>query len=436
MSDPLVPNYKKNVGRLVTDRFDFESHKEGTDFRHQAGQIDLFPKIVIDGNTKENVQDAISSLANVIYSPSLPDATISSKGVIKINGDISGTADTITVSSIQGKPISTLVPSAGQSLIWDGVSWTPTTLSGIFTASQDLAGNNLNQQVIQISGDISGNVLIPANNLIFSETSIPSISQSYASSTDGVDLTLTAQSALGNGGNVVISGGYAGLDNAPGGVKLSVDNHNSTMIQATKFSDGRRVLSLLGESDDGEVPDGDLVLYIKEAADEPSSGSPTGGVLLYCNNGQLNILESTGNQFVVGSMQNPNIWGYLDSGNQVYSTRTSSQTTTNTANNIFSYLMPNNSSVYVDVTMIGKQVGSSNSSQISMFLGYSIDSSGGATPMGSLSAYDYRDTGAPASGWDAGDIVNSGATLLIKTGFNAATTINWFAVVKLSIIAD
>jgi hypothetical protein len=40
-NNPQIPNYKPGVGRLVTDRYDFENHVEGNAFRHNALAIDM-----------------------------------------------------------------------------------------------------------------------------------------------------------------------------------------------------------------------------------------------------------------------------------------------------------------------------------------------------------------------------------------------------------
>ncbi len=46
---PLLPNYKKDIGRLATDRYDFQNHIEGIAFRHKAKQIDLEPVLLLSG---------------------------------------------------------------------------------------------------------------------------------------------------------------------------------------------------------------------------------------------------------------------------------------------------------------------------------------------------------------------------------------------------
>lgn len=436
MTNPLVPNYKKDVGRLVADRYDFEKHLNGTDFRHVAGQIDLFPTVVVDGYAKTTVQDAISALSEVIYAPSVPDATPTSLGVIQLDGDISGTAYNISVVKIQGKPISTLIPSTGQVLSWNGSYWAPSNPTNSFSAGLDLYGNNVAQSVIQISGNSSGDVSVPASTFNFSEASTPIFNQQDATLTSGSDFTITAQNSVaGDGGNVLISGGFA-PSGTPGGVVLSVNDNTSQMVQVSQFSDSRRVVALFGDSQvtDGDIPDGDMMLYIKDAASDPISGNPYQGVLVYSNGGKLNVKQSDGTDIIVGSIPNPSIWG--NSGEQTYTVRRKRQTVTNSPVTAFSYLMPNNSSVKVDVIVVAKEVGSDESYQVNMSAGYSIDSFGTVTVLGSTTSYDIRNTGGISASWSTPNITNTGPIVNVITGHYSLTTINWLMITQLSIVGD
>lgn len=60
------PNFKPGVGRLATDRYDFQSHLEGTnptgktDFRHTADQIDIIPIPNLGSGT--NIDDVLNNL--------------------------------------------------------------------------------------------------------------------------------------------------------------------------------------------------------------------------------------------------------------------------------------------------------------------------------------------------------------------------------------
>lgn len=72
MTNP-PPNFKPGVGRLATDRYDFESHLEGhnppgfTNFRHTADQTDMNPPVIGGATT---VQDSFENVASFIAAQS------------------------------------------------------------------------------------------------------------------------------------------------------------------------------------------------------------------------------------------------------------------------------------------------------------------------------------------------------------------------------
>jgi len=134
----MDPTYKKGTGRLATDRYDFQSHVDGTDFRQNANTIDLSPPVTVGISNKNTVQEAVEALAAIAYPPTLSDATTTSKGVIKLDGDLGGgivgTADLPRVTGLYGKTISSSVGAAlntGTILFWDGSVWTPTRIGQV-----------------------------------------------------------------------------------------------------------------------------------------------------------------------------------------------------------------------------------------------------------------------------------------------------------------
>lgn len=180
---PNTPNFNPGNGsRLVTDRYDFEAHLEGTNppyasnFRHKANQVDMSPLVTISGQQPTNVQAAIALLAEAA-APFLEPATTTSLGIVQLSGDISGTATNVKVVSIQGNPISTLPPSVGQVLTWQGSFWAPQiggsgppsglaggdlsgtypnpTVAKINTASVPAAGSLTTGNMLQVSGGSS-----------------------------------------------------------------------------------------------------------------------------------------------------------------------------------------------------------------------------------------------------------------------------------------
>ena len=139
---PITPNFNPNVGRLVTDRYDFQTHVNGTSyinangdtisFRHQANQIDVVPTVIIGGDGYTNVQSALQAFAQIIFPVPVLPATTTAYGTIILGGDLLGIGSTAAapiVGKIQGRPIANVSPTTGQLLTWSGSAWTPTSLT-------------------------------------------------------------------------------------------------------------------------------------------------------------------------------------------------------------------------------------------------------------------------------------------------------------------
>lgn len=62
------PTYISPHGGLATNRYDFESHIQGTAFRHNSNQIDVNPTVTIQGTPYSNVDGALNGIANYIAS--------------------------------------------------------------------------------------------------------------------------------------------------------------------------------------------------------------------------------------------------------------------------------------------------------------------------------------------------------------------------------
>ncbi len=157
---PQTPNFKPGVGKLATDRYDFQSHLDGTNFRHKAGQIDLSPAITIGSATFTDVQSVIAELAGTVVVPTVPNATTTSTGVIQLAGDIGGTATSIKVLQINGTPLASFAGlTSGQVLQWNGSTWinapfTSATGSqlGAIVLGGDLAGTGSSASAPRVSG--------------------------------------------------------------------------------------------------------------------------------------------------------------------------------------------------------------------------------------------------------------------------------------------
>lgn len=187
MTDPLVPNFNPGVGRLATDRFDFQDHIDGYDFRHNATSIDLIPAVSIV-TPKSNVYDAIVALRDALTVPIVPDATTVSKGIIQLSGDIGGTATSVDVLAIRGFPIAATPPTLNYVLTWNGSVWSPAPVSSGFVFAGDVTGNASATVVEKINGKPVSAAAPALNNLL------------VWSGTEWVPSTITAGLSLYGGG--------------------------------------------------------------------------------------------------------------------------------------------------------------------------------------------------------------------------------------------
>src|SRR5665213_3240898 len=100
MSNPIAPNFNpQSGGQLAVNRYEYQTHINGTGDRHNATQIDLSPSVVIGGNTLTTTQEAINALA-IIIAPAVPVlATAGAPGQIQLSpsGDLGGTALNVQV---------------------------------------------------------------------------------------------------------------------------------------------------------------------------------------------------------------------------------------------------------------------------------------------------------------------------------------------------
>jgi hypothetical protein len=454
MSNPLIPNFNPEIGRLVTDRYDFQKHIDGEDFRQNALSIDLIPTLVVDGYEKTNVYDALTALIGVVTPPTIQDATFATKGILKLAGDLGGSADNVVVTRIQGYPISTIAPSDTYVLAWDGYTnvWKPTPSTNAFLANGDLSGNNIFQNVVSLTGTgTSPNRILTSyfDIMRFNTGTFPTITQTTTGTAHGTNLTIAAQSASGtnkNGGDVIILGGAPGPGGlgTKGGVKIQLiptvmTPDGSTMIQAREVAPGRRVLGLVNQNgiQDSYMPTGtgDMVVYVGNAATTPSA-NPQNGFILYSLSGQPYVRDVLGNDYQIGSIPNPSIWG--TSGQQTYTNRSFNSTTNATPAIAFSISLNQpqfiNSSIKVDVVVVGKEIGSNiNAAQYNLTIGYITNSLGQAVAIGTVTNADARTSGI-ANTWAVPTISISGlTTLVVSTGALAATNINWMVVTQMII---
>ena len=432
MSNPLVPNYKKNVGRLVTDRYDFEDHVNGANFRHNADNIDLNPALSINSVPVNNVQSALNELSLVAFPPSIPDATSTTKGILKINGDISGTADSVTVSKLQGSPVSTLAPTLNQSLVWNGTAWEAQTLS-VFAPGGDLSGNAILQSVVGLTG-ASGIVNSSANEIRFNTSTTPIFSQDSTGSGNGANFTIKAQRStdpIGNGGKISLIGGQGNALN--GGVSLAINSTSQTMLDVTEVSPGRRAIGLFNGSPVTAIQlppnTGDKVLFIGDTGIPPTTGSPLGGSILYSESGQLKVKQSDGKSFTLGV--SPEIIEWESAAGFVFTYGNADISNSNIPCELFSHSMGTNDIIKIDVLIMGKELATGDSYQANLSIGFVTDSFLNVTSIGTITISDVRTTGGAVM-WSLPSITNpSGSIIKLLSGYQTGINIRWASVTQL-----
>jgi hypothetical protein len=301
----MTANYIRGVGRLVTDRYDFQNHIDGNPPHHKAGIITLDPPVVINSVSHTTVQGAIEELAP--FAVTVPDATNSTKGKIQLAGDLSNSTDAGTgikcsASYLQGYNILPTPPTFGTVLSWNGSAWGPGLLPTQLVVGGDLSGLTSNAMVQTISGN---NVSVTFNAPILyikSNTSPyhPIIQHVTTNSGAGQSFDIMAQSSTdsvsGFGGDLRLC---SGASNHPSGAR---DGAITLFVGAThagfqvgKRTSGNYVTSLVSDYNSTNMPinTGNGVTFIKNATTNPTA-SAVGGTILYSDTGSLWVKPGAG----------------------------------------------------------------------------------------------------------------------------------------------
>jgi hypothetical protein len=438
MTDPVRPNYNKDVGRLATDRYDFEKHLNGTAFRHTAGQIDLSPHIVIDSVEQVNVQDAIAKLNSIISS--VPDATTGSKGIVQLAGDIAGIATSVSVIRLRGYPINSTPPTVtGHVLTWGGASWGPAAAIG-YVAGGDLRGDATTQYVHSLTGaDITGIITILGNSLTYSSTSSsPTITQLSTGTGAGQTLNIKAQTTTDpgmDGGTIAITSGGT-VSGLPGIIFLAVDDYNKPLFQMGQITSGNNVISLFNDmlTTSAKMPagTGDKVLYVSNAGTIPTA-NPVDGAILYSASGTLNVRQADGKYFQIApGLTDIVSWGDISTTGGIVNIYKEFGAVTIAGTPLtYNYALEDNTCAEIDVLFMSKQDAADGYSFIQEIkLGAYRTGGGAVTIFGSATpTLDIR-TG---STWSAMPYIsNSGSNIVIVTGNNTGDSTKWFTITKIT----
>lgn len=444
---PTTPNFVPGVGRLVTDRYDFEAHILGTNFRHNADAIDVIPGLVVNGQSYHNVLTALEALAAAAEPPVIAPATQTTLGVIQLTRDLGGTNGVSPlVIGLQGRSVSNQTPVTGNVLTWTGSAWTPSPITGLFQAGADLGGSSpTSSSTLQYVSGLTGSggiVTITANNLNFSAASGPSITQTTLISGSGSDFNITAQgSSSGSGGYLVLQGGTSST--LPGSTVIALNNNAA--LQAGQVISGNSVLAIFppgGGLNGSQMPanSGNGVIYIGNATAAPTSGTPTGGAILFGQSGQLWIKQSDSTTFQIGSIPDPSSWTGVAPGSLPISPSIPANgtmtynvfltTAANTPATAFPFAMPPSTSVRFDTIYVGKETGTGNTAQYNYSIGFVRNGSGAPTAIGTVTSSDSRTTGSWNAPSTTASSYISGNTINIPIGSSTSVSSTWTVVTQ------
>lgn len=430
----MSQTFNDGIGRLTLDRYDFKKHTDGEDFFHNSNSVKLNPPVTIDSVEYDNLQDAVDAL-NALASEALPEATSSVKGILKINGDLSGDSNSQTVIKIQGVAVSSTPPGADYLLAYNNSNsqWEPINPS-IYAWSGgndlDASSTSSSQTVVQLTGS-SGKVGIECATLEYgSSISSPTIQQASTTSSCQ-DLNITAQSSTSGihaGGYVNVIGGSKSGPTIKGGVRLKM-NLTETHLELTEPALGQRVLALLNGSpittSQMPVSSGDKVIYIADALTAPAA-DPIDGFILYSSGGSPYVRTASGDDFAIGSLTNPYTSGTTDEN--VYTVRKEATTTSSTQTTLLTYGIPSTGAIKVVASFVGKQTSSGDCVGFTKVVQY-VRNGGSPSIVGTLDTLESR-VSAGASGWTEPTITVLLNSILVKTGANSGTTIRWIADIK------
>lgn len=153
----MTATYTKGIGQLVTDRYDFQKHVDGTGFKHSGTNINIthvdIPTYVgsVTTNPADDADTAITLLSNALTT-GLPKASTSLEGIIRLSQDLDGTSTAPIVKGLRGILISPSPPIDNDVLTYDSSLnvWKPKPQFTGFVGGGDLSGGPLSQTVIGI----------------------------------------------------------------------------------------------------------------------------------------------------------------------------------------------------------------------------------------------------------------------------------------------
>jgi hypothetical protein len=194
--------------------------KSGTQFPGICGVGDMFYKT--DAPSGANLYGCTAPNAWTLEGQSLPAVFGNSGKVLStdgtniawtlLSGDVSGSIGASTVIQLQGRPVSSTVPQAGQALAWNGVSsrWEPQTVlgaggAGMVSQLGDLVVTRASATSLNIGANCS--TATPCNvrfgSVVYSITAGATVS--ITSGTGSAYIYVTSSGVLTAGHNLAVS---------------------------------------------------------------------------------------------------------------------------------------------------------------------------------------------------------------------------------------
>lgn len=386
-----------NYGKLAVSLDTFNSHTSGASSKHEATTITLDPAVTIDGYSASNVKSAINKLNSYIAtvaSTAPSDASTSAKGIVKLAGDLSGTALLPTVTRVTGN-------SGTTSVELDQVNLYFTNVAG---AAHKIAFKGSNPIGTPGSLTIQGQ---QARLALFSTV---------------------------NGGDVTIIGGLKNtLSAASRNGKVFVKTQTGDVIIVKETGITANILSLFNDVSSTDYPSSvDKTIYIRDASTDPTA-LPLSGSVIYSKSGKIKVKHGNGDNFAFGD--HPQAWTANVTTNLGITSGTyfesKSKLSGATSETISSYTFGQNEGILlVEVNIVGICTSPIGYAAYKMLASFKI--SGGTITLISPVNFIQSDESSDATNWTA-PTISSGSPYQIDviTGYSpSAYSIDWNSYIR------
>ncbi len=187
-------------------------------------------------SAKLNQMSATSGQSLVWNGTAWTPTTVTTSGTA--GGDLSGTYPNPNVVKLQTRDVSSTAPTSGQSLVWNGTAWTPTTVSASGTAGGDLSGTYPNPNVVKLQNRNVASTS-PTNGQVLKWNNTTSVWEPSADNNN----TYTAGAGISIAGNVITNTGDTDASNditntttAGGDLSGTYPNPNVVKLQTRDVS--------------------------------------------------------------------------------------------------------------------------------------------------------------------------------------------------------